>query len=63
MPTIAVVTIGNVELQLRFLLAKTPFDLLLNFVVDPFSIPLLIAFMLGSITISTHVVVILALND
>jgi len=62
MPTIAVVTVGSVELRLKFLLAKTPFDLLLNFLIDPFSIPLLITFMLGLITISTHVI-ILALND
>jgi hypothetical protein len=55
--------VGNAKLQFIFLIAETPPDLLLNFVVDPISTPLLIAFMLSATTVSTHVVVIPTLSD
>ncbi len=62
MPTILVVYDGSVKLQFKFLHAKTP-PSLPNFVVDPISTPFLITSMLGTTTISTHVVVIPTLSD
>jgi len=63
MLTIQVVAVGNSELQLKFLLAKTPLNLLPNFVADLISIPFVITSMLGITIVSTPMVVIFALND
>jgi hypothetical protein len=63
MLTIQVVIVGNSKLQLRFFLAKTPLNLLPNFVVDLINIPFVITFMLGTTIVSTPMVVIFALND
>jgi hypothetical protein len=60
---IILVVAGNAKLQLKFLITKTPLDLLPNFSIDPISTPLLTTFMLSTITISTLVVSILASND
>jgi hypothetical protein len=63
MPTILVVVVGSAGFRLRFLLVQTPLDPLPNFVVDPISTPLLTISMPSATIVSTHVVVILTLND
>jgi hypothetical protein len=63
MPTTLVVATSSAELQLKFLIAKTPPNPLCNFVVDPISTSFLTISMLGATTISTHVVVILTPSD
>jgi hypothetical protein len=62
-PTIAVMDVGSAKFQFKFFLAETPPNLLPNFDIDPISTSLLITFMLGATTISTHVVVIPASSD
>jgi hypothetical protein len=62
-PTTPAVILGSVELQLKFLLAKTPLDPLPKFVTDPISTPPLITFVLGATTISIPVVVMTTLSD
>jgi hypothetical protein len=57
MPTTPIVIVGSVELQLKFLTAKTPPSPLPNF--DP----LLTKSMLGATTISTPLVIIHAPSD
>jgi hypothetical protein len=63
MPTTPVVTAGNAELRLKFLTTDIPLDPLLNFVTYPINITLMTTSMLGTIIVSTHVVVVLALSD
>ncbi len=63
MPITPVVTVGNAELQLKFLLTKIPLDLVPNFATNLISNPLLTTFMLGTRIDSTPMVVITALND
>ncbi len=58
MPTTLVVITGSAKLQFKFLIIKTPPDPLPNFVANPINTPLLITSMLGTTTVSTHVVVI-----
>jgi hypothetical protein len=63
MPITPVVFVGNAKLQLKFLIVETPLDPLPNFVADPINTSLLTTFMLGIATVSTPMVVILALSD
>jgi hypothetical protein len=58
MPTILVVIIDSVELQLKFLTIKTVLDPLPNFVANPINIPFLTISMLGATIVSTPMVVI-----
>jgi hypothetical protein len=60
MPTIAK---GNVELQFKFLIAKTPLNPLPNFATNPINISLLTTFMLGATIASTLMIVIPASNN
>jgi hypothetical protein len=63
MPTTLIVATGSVKLQLRFLPAETPPNLLPNFVADLISIPLPTTSMLDSTHVCFLVVIILALSD
>jgi hypothetical protein len=63
MPITLVVDVGSIELQFKFLLAKTPPDPLPNFAADPISIPLLTTSMLDATTVSTLVGIIPTLSD
>jgi hypothetical protein len=63
MSTLLIVVVGSIELRFTFLLVETPPNPLLNFVTDPISTPFLTTSMLGATTISTPMVIILALGD
>ncbi len=63
MPTIPIVVAGSAKLQLKFLIAKTSPNPLPKFVADPINISLLTTSMLGTIIISTPMVVIHAPSD
>jgi hypothetical protein len=61
--TTPIIAIGSVKLQLKFLLIETPPNPLPKFVIDPNNIPPLTTFVLGTTTISNHVVVMITLGD
>ncbi len=62
-PTTPVEVVFSAKLQLKFLITKTPFNSLPNFVIYPINIPFFTTSMLGTTTISTPVVVTHASTD
>ncbi len=63
MPTTPLVIVGNVKLRFKLLITETPPNLQPNFVAYPISTSFLTTSMLGATSVSTPMVVILALND